>query len=130
MVTSGNPRSSATRKTEIVDVANGVTCSELADFPVEIEGAVTANLDGTPVVCGGVLSPWPHQYSDKCYRFTNFAWEVFASMKKERGNAAGVMYNKKLHVFGGVSQNDVKFGVRSCVSSLFSRCFPVLDCSE
>ena len=106
MITTGGPRSSATRKTEIVDVANGVTCSELADFPLEIDSAVSANLDGTPVVCGGAFN-YP-QRSAKCYRFTNFAWEVFASMKAERSNAAGVMYNKKLHIFGGWSTSDSK----------------------
>ena len=55
MVTSGCPSSSA-RKTEIVDVANGLTCSDMADFPVELYGAVGANLGGTPVVCGGSSS--------------------------------------------------------------------------
>ena len=52
MITNGWPTSSA-RKTEIVDVANGLTCSDMADFPVELYGAVGANLGGTPVVCGG-----------------------------------------------------------------------------
>jgi hypothetical protein len=95
MITSGAPKSSATRKTEIVDVVNGGTCSDLPDFPVEIYGTVGAKLDGTPVVCGGA---W---YSEKCYRFTNGEWEQFASMKEKRYAAAGVTHNKKLHVFGG-----------------------------
>ena len=95
MITSGAPKSSATRKTEIVDVVNGGTCSDLTDFPVDIYGTIGANLDGTPVVCGGA---W---YSEKCYRFTNGGWEQFASMKEKRYAAAGVTHNKKLHVFGG-----------------------------
>ena len=99
MITSGSPWSSATRKTEIVDVANGVSCSDMADFPVKLAGAVGANLDGTPVVCGGKSSG----YSDKCYMFTNGVWKESVSMKKKRNRAAGVMYNKKLHVFGGFS---------------------------
>ena len=82
------------RKTEIVDVANGVSCTDMADFPVLVYGSVGANLDGTPVVCGGFSE-------NECYRFTNGVWEEFASMKKERVYAAGVMHNKKLHVFGG-----------------------------
>ena len=85
-------------KTEIVDVANGVSCSDMADFPVEIHHAVGANLDGTPVVCGGV---GPSGYSKKCYRFTDGGWEEFVSMKVKRSAMPGVMYNKKLHVFGG-----------------------------
>ena len=52
MITSGYPNS-VTNKTEIVDVANGLACSDMPDFPVQRYGAVGANLGGTPVVCGG-----------------------------------------------------------------------------
>ena len=99
MITTGYPRSSATRKTEIVDVANGLTCSDLAEFPVELHGAVGANLDGTPVVCGGYGDSIGD--SDKCFWLTNGIWEEFTIMKEERGFAAAVMHNDKLHVFGG-----------------------------
>ena len=97
MITTGFPRSSATRKTEIVDVANGLTCSDMANFPVALYSAVGANLGGTPVVCSGKFSEW----SNKCYRFRNGTWEIFAIMKKKRSLAAAVMHNDKLHVFGG-----------------------------
>ena len=106
MITTGWPRPSA-RKTEIVDVANGLTCSDLAEFPVELIGAVGANLGGTPVVCGGVVlyMSGPDIYnsagSDKYYRFKNSVWQEFASMKEKRNSAAAVMHNDKLHVFGG-----------------------------
>ena len=103
MITTGDPGLplSSARKTEIVDVANGVSCSDLSDFPDDIIGAVGANLDGTPVVCGGYTSG----PSEKCYKFTNGMWEEFATMKEKRYaiQAAGVVYNKKLHVFGGIS---------------------------
>ena len=108
MITTGDPRSalplSSARKTEIVDVANGVSCSDLSDFPDDIIGAVGANLDGTPVVCGGYSSGQSGP-SEKCYKFTNGVWEEFATMKEKRYaiDAAGVVYNKKLHVFGGIS---------------------------
>ena len=101
MITTGYPRTSATRKTEVVDVANGATCSDLAVFPVELSEAVGANLDGTPVVCGGYVPSIGHL--DKCYRFANGVWEEFGSMMEKRYAAAGVIYNKKLHVFGGGS---------------------------
>ena len=101
MITTGDPQSSA-RKTEIVDVMSGLTCSELADFPVGTENAVGANLDGTPVICGGGDSSG---YSERCYRLKNGIWEEFASMKVKRGYAAAVMYNNKLHVFGGQSSS-------------------------
>ena len=103
MITTGWPiSSSASRKTEIVDVANGVSCSDLTDFPIEIYGAVGTNLDGTPVVCGGSDSSGSSNPVKKCYRFTNGVWEEFASLKERRVYAAGVMYNKKLTVFGGI----------------------------
>ena len=89
------------RRTEIVNVVTGVTCSsDLADFPVKIYGAVGSNINGIPVVCGGYAG-YAGGYSEKCYRFTNGGWKEFASMKSRRHSAAGVMYNKKLHVFGG-----------------------------
>ena len=97
MITTGSPMSSA-RKTEIVDVANGVSCPDLTDFPGELDSAVGANLDGTPVVCGGYGSS---VWSDKCYRLTNAVWEEFATMKEKRRWAAAVMHNNKLHMFGG-----------------------------
>ena len=82
-------------------MANGLTCSDMADFPVELNGAVGANLGGTPVVCGGY---GPSIGSSKnCFRFINAAWEEFATMKDKRRWAAGVMHNDKLHVFGGKS---------------------------
>ena len=111
MITTGTPLSIATRKTEIVDVANGLSCSDLARFPVEITVAVGANLGGIPVVCGGWGSSI--EYSAKCFRLTNSVWENFASMKEKRGYAAGVMHNDKLHVFGGYSGSTVQFGLQT-----------------
>ena len=93
-----NPTSGT--KTEIVDVVSGVTCSDLADFPVEfLAGTTGANLDGTPIVCGGALPS--SEYLDKCYRFTNGVWEDFTSLKEGKKSATAVVYNRKLHVFGG-----------------------------
>ena len=96
MITSGYPYSSA-RKTEVVDVVNGESCADLADFPVENEGAVGANLHGTPIVCGGYSSGW----SKTCYKLTNAGWQEFASMNEGRAYAAGIMFKNKFHVFGG-----------------------------
>jgi len=98
MITTGVPTSSA-RKTEVVDVVNGETCADLADFPVTNGGAVGANLNGTPIVCGGYF--YPSVYYQKCYKFTNGGWQEFASMNEKRGHAAGIMFKNKFHVFGG-----------------------------
>ena len=90
MVTTGSP-SSPSRKTEILNLESGETCTDLADFPVTAVGGVGANLNGTPIVC---------RYS-LCYKFTESNWESFATLKEKRGYAAGVMFNNKLHIFGG-----------------------------
>ena len=55
MITSGQPRSSSSRITEIIDMINGTTCAQLANFPLKVSGAVGANLQGTPIICGGYL---------------------------------------------------------------------------
>ena len=98
MITTGFPRSPAT-KTEILDLANGRSCRDLADFPVEILGAVGANLQGTPVVCGGSSTSGEPQ--KMCYGF-NGRWQEYPSLKEERLYAAGIMNKKNWHVFGGV----------------------------
>ena len=97
MITTGNPSSSPT-KTEIVDVVNGGNCADLADFPLPNYLAVGANLHETPVVCGGYYSSTS---KEKCYKFTRSGWQEFASMKKKRYAAAGVVFQNKFHVFGG-----------------------------
>ena len=97
MITTGYPYSSA-RKTEVVDVVNGESCADLADFPLENYGAVGANLHGTPVLCGGYSSGTFYQ---TCYKYTNARWQQFASMKDKREFAAGITYKNKFHVFGG-----------------------------
>ena len=66
MITTGKPLSSA-NKTEVVDVVNGESCADLADFTLAISGSVGANLHGTPVLCGGSYSD-TGPYSKKCYR--------------------------------------------------------------
>ena len=99
MITTGNPESSAP-KTEVVDVVSGEFCADLADFPLTNYGAVGANLDGTPVVCGG-FHDYPSTFYITCYKFTISGWQEFASLKEKRENAAGVMFQNKFHVFGG-----------------------------
>ena len=103
------PNGSST-KTEIVDVVSGETCADLEDFPLKLWGAVGANLDGTPIVCGGQSYGGPgYMFFKKCYKFTHSGWQEFASMKEIRVNAAGVLYKKKLHVFGGEDEGGKKY---------------------
>ena len=99
MITTGHQDSSA-RKTEVVDVVSGESCADLADFPLVNDGAVGANLNGTPIVCGG-FSDGAGKEQKTCYKYTNAGWQQFASMKKARWQAAGVIFKNKFHVFGG-----------------------------
>ena len=114
MITTGEPAYgvpySSAFKTEVVDVVNGESCDDLADFPLENYGAVGANLHGTPVVCGGYSSG----LLQACYKFTNGGWQQFASMKEKRDDAAGIMHKNKFHVFGGYD------GSRSKTTELIS----------
>ena len=98
MITTGIPSSDAT-KTEVVDVVSGETCADLADFPLTYYGGVGANLDGTPIACGG-YSTVTSDTSQKCYKFTISGWQEFVSMNEKRYYAAGVVYKHKFHVFG------------------------------
>ena len=97
MVTTGrNEFSDSAHKTEILDLVSGKSCMDLADFHVTKYGGVGANLNGTPVVCGG-YSP----YYQTCDKFINSGWQAFATMNEKRYGAAGLIYNNKFHVFGG-----------------------------
>ena len=94
-------------KTEIIDVINGETCSDIADFKMVFSG-VGANLQGIPVLCGRKQNPSPDSiyYSFNCFKFTkNGGWQEFTSMDGQRESAAGIVYNNKFHVFGGWVRN-------------------------
>ena len=105
MITTGLPHGS---KTEIVDVVSGETCVDLDDSPLYNRGAVGASLYGTPVICGGAYET----YFQNCYKFINGGWQEFASMNNKRWLAAGVMYKKTFHVFGGCV-NDSFIGLQT-----------------
>ena len=97
MIVSTDSMSEAT-KTEIIDVINGETCSNLADFKIILE-PVGTNLQETPVLCGRDLI---HSFKFKCYKFIkNDGWQEFASLNGKRDMAAGIVYKNKFHVFGG-----------------------------
>ena len=95
MVTAGYPSSAI--NTEILDLVSGESCADLADFPFTNKGGVGADLNGTPIVCGGSSSG----YLQTCYIFSDSTWQKIATMKEKRYVAAGVVFNNKLHVFGG-----------------------------
>jgi hypothetical protein len=84
-------------------VVNGGTCADLSDFPVDIMFAVGANLKGIPLVCGGGgredSDSWGPQ--NKCYKFVENRWQEFTAMKNYRASSSAIIYENKLHIFGG-----------------------------
>ena len=110
IATGSSPSSDYYIITEVVDVKSGEICAVLTHFPFPNNGAVGANLDGTPAVCGGYASG---SYYQTCYHLTDPPsimpqWQEFASMKMQRRDAAGVMFQDKFHVFGGY---DYDYGI-------------------
>ena len=108
MITTGSLDGYQNTNTEIIDLILDKTwtktCSDLPNFPSEIDGAVGGWLLGTPIVCGGGNGS-VYGYSDKCYKFTKTnslgGWQEFASMKHGNKRGAGIVYRNKFHIFGG-----------------------------
>ena len=77
LVSTGNPLSFAT-KTEIINPDNeSLTCQDLEDYPLGIEGAVGSNIGSFPVICGG----WDGSESVKqCHRLESGRWQHFANL--------------------------------------------------
>ena len=43
-----------TRTTEIINIDNGgLTCKDLGEYPLQIQGAVGGNMGSGPFICGG-----------------------------------------------------------------------------
>ena len=42
------------------------------------------------------------QRSSKCFKLKEGGWEEFATMKTKRASAAGIVFEEKLHIFGGI----------------------------
>ena len=65
LVSTGYPRNSATKTTEIINLNEDTNCQDLADFPLAIDRAVGSNLANVPIICGG----WDGSSSlAKCYK--------------------------------------------------------------
>ena len=78
LVSTGYPFSSATT-TEIINTDNsGLTCKDLEEYPLQIEGAVGFNMGSLPVICGGYISG--PTYSNRCHRLETGKWQPFANL--------------------------------------------------
>ena len=105
MVTTGYPWDSA-KKTEVIDLEHNledsnVICEDLNDFPMEIQAAVSANLESLPIICGGRFHNGSYHSSDKCFKYMDGGWQHFATMINRRAYATGIVYGNALHIFGG-----------------------------
>ena len=102
MISTGYPSTNATKTEVIVLDDSNILCEDLEDFPMEIGAGIGAKLASTSIFCGGILSYNESYYSsDKCFKYTKGGWQHFATMVQRRVNAAGIVYNNALHIFGG-----------------------------
>ena len=75
LVSTGYPRSSAT-KTEIINTDNsGLTCKDLEEYPLQIERAVGFNMGSLPVICGGYDGS---THLNLCLKMVSGKWQLFA----------------------------------------------------
>ena len=81
LVSTGYPLSSAT-KTEIINTDNsGLTCKDLEEYPLQIQGAVGFNMGSLPVICGGYeLYESGPTYPNQCHRLETGKWQPFANL--------------------------------------------------
>ena len=114
MISTGHPSNNAT-KTEVIGLEDSnVICEDLEDFPLEVSGAVGANLTLTPIICGGeIYNGSSKDSSDKCFKYMEGGWQHFATMIERRASAAGIVYNNALHIFGGQDKGWI-FSKKDC----------------
>jgi len=101
LITSGHPRSDATRSTEVVNLEKDLRCPQFNNYPLEVSTAFGFSLADSPVVCGGYFFDGDHHSENRCYRFQNNKWSLFATMTDRRAYAAAITYRNKIHIFGG-----------------------------
>jgi len=86
---------------QIVNLTNETsTCHNFPDYPIAIEGATGAIVDGHPIICGGVSEESHHS---ECYHHSEAtnAWTLLTNMSTKRTSSASVPVNGKLLVLGG-----------------------------
>ena len=94
------------QNTEMYDMEGNFKCTrKYGEFPVELQKSSGTFFAGFPVLCGGGIGPWPpslDQLTDKCWKFENNQWKVFANLTGgPRERSAVFESNGKLVVFAG-----------------------------
>ena len=81
LVSTGDPRSFAT-KTEIINIDNsGLTCKDLEEYPLQTYGAVGFNMGSLPVICvGNRYDGSKYSVSNQCHRMESGKWKPFANL--------------------------------------------------
>ena len=103
LVATGNPD---TDNSQVLDVSTtSTTCSNLPAYPLSLHCAVGGIVDGSVIMCGGLLtSGYPPQ---TCYRFeknTN-SWKLHCNMQSKRFHHASVVMKNALFITGGYDGN-------------------------
>ena len=85
LISTGFPRNSATKTTEIINIDNEVltshvNCKDLDDYPLKISGAVGSNMGSFPVLCGGRDNSGS---VNQCHRLESGKWEPFANLAEK-----------------------------------------------
>lgn len=97
---TGEPHSSSD-KAEVFEMF-GKRCSDLENFPVEVDSAFGALVYNHPVVCGGRTSS-SSIYNRGCYRFDG-SWSKVGDLSANRYGSTGLLLsNGSLWVMGGWS---------------------------
>ncbi len=100
------------RSTEMLDLANPIAWSNLADNDdndanVGIEGITGAGLNGGFYVFGGSDGDLTSGFVEK-YDPASDSWSSLAPMPTKRSSAVAVAYSSEIYVFGGDFINDAK----------------------
>ena len=96
LVSTGSPSISST-KTEIINIDNkGLTCKDLEEYPLQIDGAVGFNMGSLPVICGGIVNVGIVPVI-QCYRMESGKWQPFANLTQKYVFITGLSQGLKLY---------------------------------
>jgi len=110
LIATGFTRSNGI-KTEVLDLSENPSaipssCSGIEDFPVQIGDAVGGNVNSVPLICGG--SDTSYKVYNDCYKLEGKTWRKVTSggLNVKRSNAAVIVNDQKLAIFGGIDEKD------------------------
>ena len=98
LVSTGSPTQSvSSTKTEIINIDNnGLTCKDLEEYPLQIDGAVGFNMGSLPVICGGIVNAGIIPVI-QCYRMESGKWQPFVNLTQKYVFITGLSQGLKLY---------------------------------